>query len=63
MVILWVYTIFEGYKKFTIEAENKEDAVSKALIFVKRNPIYSSGWEYDINDVKCIKKIPKRKIK
>lgn len=46
-----------------IEAENKKDAVSKGLIFVKRNPIYSCGGNYNLNDVKCIKKIPKAKVK
>lgn len=61
--LMGVYHFFEGYREFTIEAENKKDAVSKGLIFVKRTPIYSSGGNYNLNDVKCIKKIPRRKIK
>ena len=47
---------FSGYKHFEIEAENKEDAVEKAKIFVSRN------WKYDNcdkNDVRCIKKLKK----
>lgn len=59
--LMGVYHFFEGYKNFTIEAENKKDAVSKGLIYVKRNPIYSSGGNYNTDDVKCIKKIHKRK--
>lgn len=61
--LMSVYHFFEGYRNFTIEAENKKDAVSKGLTFVKRNPIYSCGGNYNLNDVKCIKKIPKRKVK
>lgn len=61
--LMGIYHFFEEYKNFTIEAKNKKDAVSKGLIFVIQNPIYSCGGNYNLNDVKCIKRIPKRKIK
>lgn len=51
---------FCGYEEFEIEAENKQDAVEKSKEYVRITPPYSGGNNYDVNDVKCIKKLQKK---
>lgn len=54
--LMSVYHYFNGYQQFTIEAENKNEALNKGRIHVLQDPLYSGG-DYDTNDVRCIKKI------
>ncbi len=43
---------------FVVEAEDKKEALEKGKKFVLQNPKYT--WhEYDLNDVKCDKKLKK----
>ena len=53
-----VHHFFEGRKSFTIEADNKKEAIEKGLLYVRQNPMYGGG-NYDLNDVKCDKKLRK----
>lgn len=58
--LMAVYHYFNGYENFEIEAENKKDALCKARIHVLSNSKYDGG-NYDKNDIKCIKKLQKKK--
>ena len=53
--IVAVYHYFNGYQEFTIEAENKADAIENLKAKIK---ISGSG-NYNINDIKVIKKLRK----
>ena len=52
-----IYHYFRGYQNFTVEAENKKDALAKAKEKTRR---YGSG-NYNINDVKVVKKLQEGK--
>lgn len=58
--LMEVLRYFEGYKQFTIEAENKADAAAKGRIYVRQSPLYSGG-NYNLDDVKVVKKINAKK--
>lgn len=59
--LMQVYRYFGGYEEFTIEAENKSDALRLGKIYVLQNPKYDSN--YDKNDVKVVKKMKPKKVK
>lgn len=59
--LMAVYHYFRGYQQFEIEADNKQDAIAKARVYVRQSPLYSGG-NYDTNDIKCLKKTKKKKI-
>lgn len=48
-----------GYEAFEIDATDKTDAVRRGLVYVRQNPHYHRD-VYDLNDVKCIKKLKSR---
>ena len=48
-----------GYEAFEVDALNKQDAVRVGLLYVRQNPHYHRDI-YDLNDVKCIKKLRSR---
>lgn len=48
---------FRGHEQFEIEAEDKADAVEKGKEYLYK---HSSG-NYQINSVKCLKKLKPRK--
>lgn len=58
--LMGIHRFCNGYETFEIEAENKQDAKEKASIFVRQNWKYDGG-NYDLNDIKCIKKINQKK--
>ena len=58
--LMSVHRYFNPRETFVIEAENKEDAVRKGKIYVRQSSQFFGG-NYDLNDVKCIKKINKKK--
>lgn len=50
---------FSGEEKlFTIDADSKQDAVIKGTEFVNKNPIFSGG-NYNLDTIKCVKKLRK----
>lgn len=51
--IVAVYHYFSGYEKFTIEAENKSDAIDK----IKEEVKTSGSGNYNTDDIKVIKKM------
>lgn len=51
---------FSGYEQFIVEAENKQDAIFKGLIFVKQNPKFYCGGNYNLDSIKCIKKLQRK---
>ena len=51
--IVAIYHYFSGYQEFTVEAENKADAIENLKAEIK---ISGSG-NYNINDIKVIKKL------
>lgn len=59
--LLKVRRWFGGYNEFTVEAEDKEEALEKGRIFVCQNTSFHSG-SHDLNDVSVIRKVPKRKV-
>lgn len=58
--LMSIVRYFGGTKTFTIEAEDKQDAIVKGLEFVKQNPMYASGGNYDLKSVRCVKKVQKK---
>lgn len=51
---------FGDYDEFTVEAENKTQALEKGRIHVLQSPKY--GWgSHNINDVVVVKKLQKKK--
>ena len=46
---------FDGYRTFEIEADNKSNALVKGKEYVGR----IGGGNYDLNDVKVVKKLKK----
>ena len=46
---------FDGYRTFEIEADNKSNALVKGKEYVVR----IGGGNYDLNDVKVVKKLKK----
>lgn len=48
-----VYRYFSGYQEFIVEAENKSDAIEKTKVKVK----ISGDGNYNINDIKIVKKL------
>lgn len=54
---------FLDWEEFEIEAENKQDALVKSKEFLNRSSKYSCGGNYNLRDIKCIKKINTKKIK
>ena len=58
--LMSVYRYFNPRETFVIEAENKENAVRKGKIYVRQSPRFFGG-NYDLNDVRCVKKINKNK--
>lgn len=54
--LMEVLHYFLGYERFTVEAENKEDAVKKGKQYVLTSAKHH--WDnYDLNDVRCVKKL------
>ena len=51
--IVNVYRYFSGYQEFIVEAENKSDAIEKIKAKVKT----SGDGNYNINDIKVVKKL------
>jgi len=47
---------------FTVEAENKSDAIYKGIEYVKKSEHFSIGNHY-ANTVRCVKKINSKKKK
>lgn len=54
---------FRGYEQFTISANSKTEALEKGKLHVLRDPHYDTGGNYDVNDIKCIKKIQTKERK
>ena len=61
--LMAVYHYFRGYEEFEIEAENRQDALDKSKEFLNRSSKYSCGGNYNLRDIKCIKKINIKKKK
>ena len=59
--LLKVRRWFGGYDEFTVEAVNKEEALSKGEIFVRQSTEFSLG-SHNLNDVSIIRKVPNRKV-
>lgn len=51
--VIAIYHYFSGYQNFTVEAENKADALEKGKVQARR----SGGENYNLNDAKVVKKI------
>lgn len=47
----------DGDKEFTIDATSKKEALEKAAIYVRQNAPYMYDNNYNINDIRCVKKI------
>ena len=54
---------FSGWKEFEIEAENKQDAVSKAIDFCKKHSEFGHGGNYKLSTITCVKKLKGVKTK
>jgi hypothetical protein len=50
---------FSGWEEFEVDAEDKDDAVLKATEFCKKSSKYGIGGNYDLNSIKCVKKLKK----
>lgn len=50
--VVAIYQYFSGYKNFTVDAENKDDAIKKAKEKVKK---YGNG-NFNLDDAKVVKK-------
>ena len=61
--IMAVRHYFAGWEEFEIEAENKQDALVKSKEFLNKSSKYSCGGNYNLKDIKCIKKINIKKKK
>lgn len=61
--VMAVRHYFLGWKEFEIEAENKQDALVKSKEFLNKSSEYSCGGNYNLRDIKCIKKINIKKKK
>ena len=48
---------FSGWKQFEIEAENKQDAITKATEYCKRHSEYGIGGNYQLDSIECVKKL------
>lgn len=51
--IVAIYHYFSGYQNFTVEAENKSDAINK----IKEEIRISGSGNYNIDDIKVITKL------
>ena len=51
--VIAIYHYFSGYQNFTVEAENKADALEKGKVQARR----CGGENYNLNDAKVVKKI------
>lgn len=60
--ILKVPRWFGGCDEFTVEAENKDEALRKGRIFVHQHTTFSLG-THKLNDVSVVRKVPSRKVK
>ena len=53
---------FAGSKDhFAVRADSAEEALKKAKVLVYRQPQWSFGGNYNMNDVQLVKKIPPKK--
>ena len=55
--LMRIEAYFSGWHEFEIEAENKQDAVVKAIEYCKKHPIYGHGGNYKLETIECIKKL------
>ena len=53
--LMKVECYFSGWKEFTIEAENKQEAITKATEYCKKHPTFSGYCK--LNTIQCIKKL------
>ena len=58
--LMSIHHYFHNRTTFVIEANNKKEAVENGKIYVRQSPLFSGG-NYDLNDVKCEKKLNKKK--
>ena len=54
--LMKIYKYFTGYEEFTIEAENMNDAIVRAVAFVRKEVKDCSG-DYNLKDVRYIRKL------
>ena len=59
--LMAIYHYFRGYENFEIEADNKQDAVTKAKEMVKHSHYYRFGGNYQLENIICIKKLKQKK--
>ena len=48
---------FSGWKEFEIDAENRQDAVTRGTEYCRSQPEYAHGGNYDLRSIECVKKL------